>query len=342
VSFLFRDHRIEFVTVDQLSTPDSLSKGVDQHVVALPTRSAAHVASELPAQLGSLQAADLQVGVKTHSIRGVVVLEVAGLLSDVVEDLCWEIQLALAEEPRGVVCDLSGVLEGAEPGAVEILATAGRHLSDWSGIPLAVACPDPQVRGALTAHHMGGHLMVTTSVFCAVTMVLVTPTVVFESLRIAPHPTAPHASSEFVTRTLREWGLDRLILAANLVVIELVTNSTMYATSDIELCIAWNQRALRLTVRDNSPDVPRLPYTHLDLNGPRPTAVAGLSRACGVLPAADGGKVIWAVLNAAQPWPSTNRRRPEPATTTQRSPILSDAPGPGPVATVRRLQPAPT
>jgi hypothetical protein len=341
VSFLFRDHRIEFVTVDQPSKPESLSKGVDQHVVALPTRSPAHVATERPARLGSLQAADLKVGVKTHVIRGVVVLEVAGPLSDVVEDLCWEIQLALAEEPRGVVCDLSGVLEGAEPGAVETLATAGRHLSDWSGIPLAVACPDPQVRAALTAHHMGGHLMVTTSVFCAVTMVLVTPTVVLESLRLAPHPTATDASSEFVTRTLREWGLDRLILAANLVVIELVTSSTMYATSDIELSIAWNQRALRLTVRDNSPDVPRLPYTHLDLNGPRPTTVAGLSRALGVLPAADGGKVIWAVLNAAQPWPSTNRRRPEPANTTQSSPILSDVPGPGPAATVRRLQPAP-
>ena len=61
---------------------------------------------------------------------GVVVLTVEGRLGDVVEDLCWAIQPALAEGPRGVVCDLSGVLEGGEPAAVEVLATAGRHVGD--------------------------------------------------------------------------------------------------------------------------------------------------------------------------------------------------------------------
>jgi hypothetical protein len=39
-----------------------------------------------------------------------VVLTVEGRLGDVVEDLCWAIQLALAEGPRGVVCDLSRVV----------------------------------------------------------------------------------------------------------------------------------------------------------------------------------------------------------------------------------------
>jgi hypothetical protein len=253
-----------------------------------------------------------------------VVLEVSGRLSDVVQDLDRAIQLAVAEGPRGVVCDLSGVLQGAEPGAVEVLATAGRHVRDWSGIPVAVACPDPRVRQTLGAHRMGGRLIVTASVSSAVSMVLLTPNLVVAKLRLAPHPSAPRACRDFVTRTLRDWGLDRLAMAANLVVSELVTSSTMHATTDIEVSISWNLRALRLTVRDNSPEVPRRGHTVWDLNRSRLHAVADLCRGFGFLPTADEGKVAWAVLNAAQPHLPASRRRPEPAAAPAQPLQLAD------------------
>ena len=44
--------------------------------------------------------------VRSSVIRQVAVLAVAGRLDDVVEDLEEAIQHALAEGPRGVVCDL--------------------------------------------------------------------------------------------------------------------------------------------------------------------------------------------------------------------------------------------
>ena len=69
-----------------------------------------------------------------------LVLEVVGRLGDVVEDLDRAIKLALAEGPRGVVCDLSGVLGCAEADAVDLLASSGRHVRDWPGIPVAMAC----------------------------------------------------------------------------------------------------------------------------------------------------------------------------------------------------------
>ena len=65
---------------------------------------------------------------RRRAIRQVAVLEVGGRLSDVVQELDLAIQLALAEGPRGVVCDLSTVLEDAELVAVEVLATVGRHV----------------------------------------------------------------------------------------------------------------------------------------------------------------------------------------------------------------------
>jgi len=247
--------------------------------------------------------------VRTRVTRQVVVVEVAGDLSDVGEILDRAIQQGLAEVPRGVACDLSAVSDGALPDAVELLATAGRHVREWPAIPVAVTCPAPRVREALNLHPLGGQVIVTHSILSALTEVLATPALAVEWLRLAPHPTAPRASRDFVTRTLMDWRLGGVIAAASLVISELVTNSTMHAGSDIVLSIAWNQGALRLTVRDNSPQPPHQRHTALSLHGRGLTIVAGLSRAFGVLPTADGGKVVWAVMDAPRRDPSTRSSR---------------------------------
>jgi hypothetical protein len=282
------------------------------HQVGLLTQFADDLPVELPVKSTGRPGTGPQARIKSYAIRHVVVVEIAGPLRDVVEQLDRAIQLALADGPRGVVCDLSAVLKGAEPVAVEVLATAGRHARDWPGIPVAVACPDPQVREALRAHPLGHHLIVTESLFSALSAVFATPALAVERLRLAPHPTAQRTSRDFVTRTLRDWRLNPVTPVARLVISELVANSTMDATTDIDLSIVWNLGALRLTVRDNSPDLPHQTYSHLDPHGRRLSVVAVLSRAFGVLPTADGGKVVWAVLEAPRPRPSTSNEMRNP------------------------------
>jgi hypothetical protein len=271
-----------------------------EHQVVLLPRPAACVAAELPEDAVESPVASPSLRVRTHGLRQVVVLEFAGQLGDVIEDLDRSIQLALADGPRGVVCDLSAVYEGAEPGAVELLATAGRHVRDWPGIPVVVAGSRRRVREVLRVHPLGGYLALAATVRQAVSAVLETPMPVIEWQRLAPHPTAPRASRNFVSRTLLDWGLGRLIPSASLVVSELVTNSTIHAGSDVDLSLSWNLEALRLTVRDNSFDLPRQRFPRFDQNGRGLSVVAGLSRSFGVLPT-DDGKVVWAVLNAARP-----------------------------------------
>jgi hypothetical protein len=217
--------------------------------------------------------------------------------------------------------------DGVGPVAVEVLASAGRHGRDWPGIPVAVACPDPRVRAALRAHPLGVHLIVTESLFSAVSAVLATPTVAVECLRLAPHPTAPRAAREFVTRTLLDWRLGRAIPFATLVVSELVASSSVNAGTEIDLSVAWDLGALRLAVRDQRPSLSRDRPTTLDLHGRGLTVVAGLSRTFGVLPTADGGKVVWAVLVAPRPRPTTKRIRSEHAPATQNSPGFTDGRG---------------
>ena len=283
----------------QPSGPHAFSADFEHHIVRFPTRYVPCVPADLPAPSAARPSRGRQVRARKHAIRQVAVLEVAGRLNDVVaEDLDQAILRALAEGPRGVVCDLSGLLEDAEPVAVGVLATAGRHVRDWPGIPVAVACPDPRVRAALCAHPLGGHLIVSESIFSALSAVLSTPILAVERLHLAPHPTAPRASREFVTRTLLDLGLSRVIPFASLVVSELVSSSSIHAGTYIDLSVTWNLGSLRLTVRDHGPALRYQRHSDLDLHGRGRTVVAGLSRTFGVMPTADGGKVAWAVLEA--------------------------------------------
>jgi hypothetical protein len=284
------------------------------------------LATGLPAPTGGLSATST-VRARKHSIRQVVVLEAAGRLSDVVEGLDTWIQRALAEGPRAVVCDLSDVLEDAEPMAVELLATAGRHVRDWPGTPVAVACPDPRVRDALVAHSLGAHLIVTESLFSAMSAVLANPTPAIERRQLAPHPTAPRASRDFVTRTLLDWRLGRVIPFASRVVSELVSSSSIDAGTDIELSVSWDRGSLRLAVRDHGPALPDQRASAPDLHARGLTVVAGLSRTFGVIPTADGGKVVWAVLDAPRPELLTRGIRSEHATPAQNTPVFSDGRG---------------
>jgi hypothetical protein len=263
----------------------------------------------VPPHLADRPATSSQVRVRTHAIREVVVLEVPSRLSDVAEDLDRTIQLALADGPRGVVCDLSAVVDGGDPAAFEVLATAGRHVRDWPGVPVVVACPDPKVRSALAAHRLGKHLTLAASMLPALSVVLGTPASVVESLRLAPAPTAPRVSRDFVTRTLLDWRLGRVIPSASLMVGELVASSLISAGTDLEVSVAWNLGTLRLSVRDHGDDLARLRHSYLDLNWRRLPVVAGLSRAFGLLPTADGGRAVWAVLNAPAPAVSSGRGR---------------------------------
>jgi hypothetical protein len=289
--------------VKRSSDPDVLSSDSDHGVVPFLTASVAHVHTRLPRRSVGHPATGPKTKVGRPAIHQVVVLDVAGRLGDVIQDLDEAVQQALADGPRGVVCDLSAMGGDAEPEAIEVLATAGRHVRDWPGIPVAVASPDPRVHKALGAHPLGRHLIVTRSMPTAVSAVLATPIPCVEWLRLAPHPTAPRASRNFVTRTWLDWGLGGLISSTCLVVSELVTSSTVHAGTDIDLSVAWNLGALRLTVRDKSPDLPHQRRSQSDVRGRGLRVVNGLSRAFGVLPAPDGGKVIWAVLNAAPPRP---------------------------------------
>ena len=315
----FMDHRIELVMAQpsdspEKSFPHQVDVDSDHHVLRFLNRPTPRELTDLPDRSAVRPATPRREQISTRTIRQVAVLGVGGQLSHSVEDLDRAIELALADGPRGVICDLSAARESEEPFAVDILATAGRHVRDWPAIPVVVVCPDPQIREVLHAHRLGRHLIVAESLFCAVSAVLAAPTCSVESRRLTPHPTAPHAARNFVTRTLLNWQLNEVAPSASQVASELVASSSINAGTDIDLSLTWNHDALRLAVRDQGPGLPGQPHSGPDLRGQSLTVVAAHSRAFGVLPNANGGRVVWAVLEAPRPAPPTSqhRRKDEP------------------------------
>jgi anti-sigma regulatory factor (Ser/Thr protein kinase) len=275
----------------QPSTTDAWTVGRSDHI--------------LPSGLGR--------DIRARSVGRVVVLDATGRLSDLVDDLDHATRFALAEEPRGVVCDVSRVDDVNAPGALRGLALNGRHPRDWPAVPLAVAGLDPRAGQSLRSKPLGDHLVVTTSLRQALSMVMQAGLPDARSLRLSPHPTAPRAARDFVSRALLDWRLSQHLPAASLVVSELVTNAMIHAGTAIELTVTEHRQAIRVAVRDHSPDLPVHRPDTGDVNGRGMTIVAGLSHAWGVLPDADGSKVVWAVIDTAPPTAQTERRDRRPA-----------------------------
>jgi hypothetical protein len=228
----------------------------------------------------------------------VAVVTGVGLLEDVVDDLRRALLLALAEEPRAVVCDLTGVLDGRDADARLLLATMGQQVRDWPAVPLAVPCPDPALRRRLRQQPMSEYVLLRATRGQALAAVerIAAPTTV--RLQLAPHATASRMARDFVSRTFLDWGLAQGIASACLVVSELVTNGLRHAVTDMDLALARHGGIVRLALRDHSDEPLRQPSSDLHSVGGRGLAlIAACSRAWGVLPTAEGGKVVWAVLD---------------------------------------------
>lgn len=273
------------------------------HITALPARR--FVGTTGPRGDGVAQ----RSSVDAHPVGQVIVLDVAGPLSDVVEELDQAIRLALAQGPRGVACDLTRVVEVSAPGALRRLASAGRHPRDWPGVPVAVTCLGRRDGQTLRTNLLGGHLMVTASLPPALSAILQAARPAGVTRRLAPHPTAPRAARELVSRALVDWRLSQQIPDTCLVVSELVTNAMIHAGTDIDVTVAEHRRSVRVAVRDHSHALPVEGHGRSDEHGRGLGIVAELANSWGVLPHSDGGKVVWAVFDAAAPPERLPRRR---------------------------------
>ncbi|HEX2177598.1 MAG TPA: ATP-binding protein [Nocardioidaceae bacterium] len=218
-------------------------------------------------------------------------------------DLAGELMDVLADEPSIVLCDLQGMAAGAS--VSEVFAPVGPYLAHWPGTVVVVHVDDPRMRDGLFAAEGSDRLLVDESVESGLDHALErVPPVQHAAVQLSPLLTASRDARRFVTRTLLDWQLPRLVAPASLVVSELVTNSIVHAVTVIELTLSVADDKLRIAVHDHGGGSPRAPggeaAEHL-LGGRGLMVVQAFTCCWGVFPSRGRGKTVWAVTDQGRP-----------------------------------------
>lgn len=209
----------------------------------------------------------------------------------------------LADEPRVVLCDLTG-MAAAGAAVADMFGPAISYLADWPGTVVVVTVPNAGVRAelesaALRAERLciqAGHEI------GLVEAEGLLPRLRRSTLQLSPQATAPRQARDFVVRTLHGWELARLTSAACLVVSELVTNSILHAVTVMDLRLSMVEGRVRVAVRDRGGGRPSArpgETTEQTLDGRGLQLVQAFAQSWGVIPAQARGKTVWAVLDSA-------------------------------------------
>jgi hypothetical protein len=225
------------------------------------------------------------------------VLEVTRAVESVAVLLDRTVELALAEDPRGVVCSLGTLMDDANRVSLDALASVGRHVRQWPGTPIVIASEGTNMASWLRARPEGQHLMFASSTLGGRAEIAGSAESAVTTIRLPAHPLSARSSRHFLTDTCLSWGMAHLLGAAYSTVHELAAYALRRTDSEIRVSLARHDRDLRLSVRYQPT---------LDHAGREPASVPaddigmrllkGHSHAAGVLPAGDGTRVAWAVL----------------------------------------------
>lgn len=111
--------------------------------------------------------------------------------------------------------------------------------------------------------------------------------------RLPGNPSSAGLARRFVRDVLVKWERRDLADLAQLLANELVTNSVLHASSEVDLSVSLEKNRLRVEVHDESPQAPmRKDYSLSATTGRGLVLVEELSSDWGSEPA-DAGKVVW-------------------------------------------------
>jgi anti-anti-sigma regulatory factor/anti-sigma regulatory factor (Ser/Thr protein kinase) len=238
-----------------------------------------------------------------HSIKdGCVVVALAGSIDLFsVSAIQRTLRKDLAEQPYGLICELSGV-DRLDPVCAAVFATVVNHPSSgWPATSFALCGAQPPVAEILNRLQVPNFLPLYAGVEEALDAVFARPPSLHDELRLAPTLSAPAAARAFVQEVCNYWEaalpdttvVDRAMLLAN----ELVTNAVVHARTDLRLRLELRGDWLHIAVRDGSPRLLRMVASDRHAPGGRGLwLVEQLARAWGVRPHPDGGKVVWCTL----------------------------------------------
>lgn len=229
----------------------------------------------------------------------VTVLQVTGELRlGVVHQIRGALLKCLVECPEAVIVDLSRA-DIVSSTALTVFGAVSRRAAAWPVVPLVLTASPPDVRKRLEAVTRVWGIPVFASLDEAHAGALIHPPPVRRTkLELRPGTMAMPQARTMVAESCRKWGLTDLILPAELIMSELVSNAVQHAGTDLAASVVLRRELLHLTVSDGDPTPPRKSpgYPPIGaLSGRGLLLVDEFAAGWGCLPI-EGGKVVWATL----------------------------------------------
>jgi hypothetical protein len=240
--------------------------------------------------------------VETRIIEGAGYLAVraTGDLSlRTVADLRDALLKAAAEQPRGLVCDLTGVTATRE--ALTILHVVADQVANWPASPMAVVASDETLLEQLRRLGLRRRLPVVPHLDQAGVALRYSPRFLRVSTRLTPSVDAPASARAFTGEHLSGWQVGDAVEPAQWVVSELVTNAVVHAGTELTVRVSLSGRRIGVAVGDRGTGrVARADVPGSD-TGWGLKVVEQLTRSWGVLPRIGEGVVVWTVLDVDAP-----------------------------------------
>jgi hypothetical protein len=236
------------------------------------------------------------VDITVEQGAGYVAARVRGMLSlRTASDLRDVLLKAAAEQPRGLVCDLSQAAATRE--GLTVLHVVADRVAEWPSSPIAVVASAPPLLDQLDRLGLGHRMPVVADLGQAAAALRHSPRLLLASTQLPPTVDAPAAARAFVAAALSRWQAAGIVEGARWVVSELVTNAVVHARTDMTVRVSLTGRRVGLSVADRG----QADSIRLDADSWGLRVVGRLARTWGVLPRLGEGSVVWVVLDVDVP-----------------------------------------
>jgi anti-anti-sigma regulatory factor len=227
---------------------------------------------------------------------GFLAVRVRGLLSlRTAPELRNVLLKAAAEQPRGLVCDLSEAAATRE--GLTVLHVVADQVADWPSSPIALVASAPPLLDQLARLGLSSRMPVVADIAHAAAALRHSPRLLLATRQLPPTVDAPAASRAFVADALTRWRADGIVEGARWVVSELVTNAVVHARTEMTVRVSLTGRRVGLSVADQG----QAGAVRLDGDSWGLRVVGQLARSWGVLPRLGAGSDVWVVLDVDAP-----------------------------------------
>ncbi|MDI6098961.1 ATP-binding protein [Actinoplanes sp. NEAU-A12] len=235
---------------------------------------------------------DFDAGVTEVSVHGTWNAELRALTAP-------NLRACLAETPRAVLVDLSGLVDPAGE-SVQTWRTAARFAATRRPVSQLVVCAAPEpVRQRLD----GTNLRSADSVGDARAAAKTPPWTNRRQLHLPCDLGAAALARDLVADACHDWRMAQMIIPARLIVSELVANAVEHADTDLVAAVSLRGPVLHLAVRDYAMRMPRLIEhdperlaTMIEQRGAGLRLVGRVSTGWGALPGTVG-KIVWSTFD---------------------------------------------